>query len=154
MSTTATERLVWLLFVFVYICAAGLKYCCISLLFEMLNEFHTKKHVSSHYAVGIHCNLLWSSIDCFLSVKQRESSALSPFPRKELMRSLLNNSELTEDMKISLSHKLGVTEGQVKHFFQTQSKKPRNVNIKAYSDLEGKGLKWITESADTVYERV
>ena len=65
------------------------------------------------------------------------------------MRSFLNNSELTEDMKISLSDKLGVTHCQVANFFRTQSKKTRNESIKAYSDLlKGKGSKWITESVD------
>ena len=38
------------------------------------------------------------------------------------MSSFLNNSELTEGMKIKLSDKLGVTQTQVMHFFQTQSK--------------------------------
>ena len=61
---------------------------------------------------------------------------------KELMSRFLNNSDLTEDMKISLSHELGVTQSQVKHFFQTRRKKPRNVNIQAYSELlQGMGLK-------------
>ena len=71
------------------------------------------------------------------------------------MRTFLNNSELTEDMNISLCDKLGVTQSQAKDFFQTLNKKPRNVSIKAYSDLlEGKGLKWITESADAVHARI
>ena len=61
---------------------------------------------------------------------------------KELMGRFLNNCDLTEDRKISLSHKLGVTQGQVKYFFKTQRKKPRNVSIQAYSELlQGKELK-------------
>ena len=67
---------------------------------------------------------------------------LSLLQMKELMSRFLNNSVLTEDMKISLSHKLGVTQGQVQHFFKTQRKKPRDVSIQAYSELlQGKGLK-------------
>ena len=45
------------------------------------------------------------------------------------MSIFVNKSELTKDMKISLARKLGVTQGQVTHFFQTQSKKPRSVRI-------------------------
>ena len=73
--------------------------------------------------------------DFFLSARQSQRSTLSPFQKKELMRCFLNNSQLTEYMKISLSNKLGVTHCQVSNFFPTQGKKPRNVSIKAYSDL-------------------
>ena len=73
---------------------------------------------------------------------------MSLFQMKELMSSFLNSSELTEDLKIDLSHRLGITEDQVVHFFQTQSKKPRYLCVEAYSKLlKGKGLKCITESA-------
>ena len=48
------------------------------------------------------------------------------------MSTFLNNSELTEDMKINLSDRLGVTQAQVMHFFQAQSKKLRSVCIKAF----------------------
>ena len=72
----------------------------------------------------------------------RRPKSLSLLQMKELMSRFLNNSVLTEDMKISLSHKLGVTQGQVEHFFKTQRKKPRNVSIQAYSELlQGKRLK-------------
>ena len=54
---------------------------------------------------------------------------------KELMSSFLNNSELTENMKIKLSHRLGITQGQVQYFFNEQRKKPRNKSIQAYSEL-------------------
>ena len=68
--------------------------------------------------------------------------SLSLFQMKELLGRFLNNSDLTENMKISLSRKLGVTQGQVKYFFQTQRKKPRNISIQAYSELlQGKRLK-------------
>ena len=48
------------------------------------------------------------------------------------MNSFLNNSELTENMKMNLSDKLGITQAQVVHFFETQSKRARNVCIEAY----------------------
>ena len=61
------------------------------------------------------------------------------------MSRFLSNSELTKDMKINLSHRLRVTEAQVVHFFHTQSKKPRNASIEAYSKLlQCKGLKYMT----------
>ena len=61
------------------------------------------------------------------------------------MNEFLNNSELTEEIKINLSARLGITHGQVKHFFQLQSKKPRNVSVETYSKLsQGKGLKCVT----------
>ena len=51
------------------------------------------------------------------------------------MSILVKNSELTKDMMISLSHKLGISQSQVAHFFLKQSKKPRNVRVEAYSKL-------------------
>ena len=48
------------------------------------------------------------------------------------MSSFLDNSELTENTKISLADRLGITQAQVVHFFQTQSKNPRSVCIEAY----------------------
>ena len=80
-------------------------------------------------------NFLLDVVDCLLSAKSSQPKVLSPFQEKELMRSFLNNSELTKDMKIRLSGGLGVTQAQVVHFFQTQSKKPIIATIEAYSKL-------------------
>lgn len=79
------------------------------------------------YAVN---SLLLDNVDFFLLAWSRHPESLSLFQKKKLMSIFVNNSELTEDMKISLAHKLGVTQSQVTHFFQTQSKKPRNVSMK------------------------
>ena len=74
--------------------------------------------------------MLLDNVACFLLAKLgRRRKTISLFQMKELMRSFLNNSELTEDMKMGLSHRLGITQGQVVHFFKTQSKKPRSVSI-------------------------
>ena len=82
--------------------------------------------------------------DCFLSARSRESKSLSPFQEKELLSSFLNNKELTKDMMNNLSHKLGITQTQVKYFFQIRSMKPRNVNMEPYPNLlQGKELKYI-----------
>ena len=80
------------------------------------------------------------NVDHSILARSRKPKTMSLFQKKELMSSFLNNSELTEDMIISLSDKLGVTQAQVVHFFQTQSKKPRIASIQAYSELlQGKG---------------
>ena len=93
------------------------------------------------------CNLLLDNVDFFLLARSGQPKTLSLFQRKELMSIFLNNSKLTEDMKMSLSHRLGVTQNQIEHFFQTQSKKPRNVSMEAYSKLlQGMGLNDITKS--------
>ena len=87
-------------------------------------------------------NLLLDNVDSSLLARPCRPKRLSVLQMKELMSRFLNNSYLTEDVKISLSHRLGVTQGQVKYFFQKQRKKPRNVSIQAYSELlQGKGLK-------------
>ena len=93
------------------------------------------------------CNLPLNNVDFFLLARSRQPKSLSLFQRKELMSIFLNNSKLTKDMKMSLSHRLGVSQAQIEHFFQTQSKKPRNVSMEAYSKLlRGKGLNCITKS--------
>ena len=71
--------------------------------------------------------MLLDNVDCFRLAKTRQHKGLSLFQKKELMSSFYNNCELTEDVMISLSQRLRVTQGQVKHFFQTRSKKIRNV---------------------------
>ena len=76
---------------------------------------------------------------------------ISLFQKKELLRSFLNNSELEEDTKTRLSERLGITQGQVQFFFQTQSKKPTNVSIEAYSKLcQGKGFNCIDEAVHSL----
>ena len=67
-------------------------------------------------------SLLLENIDFFFLARSRRPESLSPFQELELMISFFNNNELTEDMKISLSERLGVTQAQVVHFFQTKSK--------------------------------
>ena len=86
--------------------------------------------------------MLLDNVDCFLLAKTRQPKGLSPFQEKELINSFLKNSELTKDVRISLSHRLGVTQREVKHFFQTQSKELSNVrllkktcNLRDYSAL-------------------
>ena len=82
------------------------------------------------------------NIDCFLSARSEKPRSLSPRQEIELLGSFLKNKELTKRMKTTLSHGLGITQNQVKHFFQMQSKKPRTVSTEAYSKLlQGKGLK-------------
>ena len=85
--------------------------------------------INHHYVVG---SLLLDNIDCFLLARSKQPKSLSPFQEKELLSSFLNNSELTENMKINLSNKLGITQAEVLHFFQAQSKEARNVWIEAY----------------------
>ena len=90
---------------------------------------------------------IWNTVDCVLLARRRGGISLSPFQKKELLRSFLNNSELAEDTKTSLSERMGITRSQVQYFFQSQNKKPKNVSIEEYSKLlSGKGLKCIVES--------
>ena len=84
------------------------------------------------FAVG---NLLLDNVDCFLLARSRQPESISLFQKKKLMSIFVNNSELTKNMMIGISHKLGITQTQVQHFFQKQSKKPTNVCGDAYSRL-------------------
>ena len=86
---------------------------------EMSNKPGSTIHINHHYAAG---NLLLGNNHCFFLAMSREPESLSLFQKKKLMSIFINNHELTEDMKISLAHKLGVTQSQVTHFFQAQSK--------------------------------
>ena len=95
-------------------------------------------------------NLLMKNIDCFRSARQKLPKSLFLFQKKELMCSFLKKRELTEDTKINLTEKLGITQAQVKHFFQTQCDNYRNESIEACSKLlQGKGSKCIDKSVHT-----
>ena len=57
------------------------------------------------------------------------------FQRIELLKSFLNNSNLTKLETVKLSKELGLTSRSVMGFFRNQNKKPRNESIKVYSKL-------------------
>ena len=83
------------------------------------------------------------SVDRIIMGRRRPGQRLSRFQRKELLESFLNNSELTENIKMELCNRLGLTQICVSNFFRKQSKRPRRLCVEAYSKLlQGEILKY------------
>ena len=84
------------------------------------------------------------SVDRVVLGRRKQGQRFSHFQRRELLKSLLNNSKLTEDIKMKLCHRLGLTRRTVVDFFVRQKKKPRNQTIEEYSKLlRGEKLKYL-----------
>ena len=96
--------------------------------------------MNAHY-----CSLGYSSlknVDRIVLGRRRTGQPYSIFQKKELLKSFLNNSKLTKEVKMKLSNRLGLTPNSVMIFFQKQNKKPRNESIEEYAKLlRGEKLK-------------
>lgn len=74
-------------------------------------------------------------IDRVLLGKRKPGQLFNLVQRKELLRSYLNNSQLTEDELIRLSNSLGLTQFCVKDYFRSRNKKPRSELVEEYTKL-------------------
>ena len=83
------------------------------------------------------------SVDRIVLGRRRTGQPFSNFQLEELLKSFLNNSKLTEDVKVELSNRLGLTRLCISDFFRRRNKKPRNQTIEEYSKLlQGEKLKY------------
>ena len=74
-------------------------------------------------------------VDRIVLGRRRPGQTFSRFQQKELLKSFLNDCELTEEVKMELSNRLGLYRRSIMAFFRTQNKKPRNETIEAYLKL-------------------
>ena len=74
-------------------------------------------------------------IDRVVSERRKTSQLLTTYQKKELYKSFLNDSKLTNNVKINLSNRLGLPQISVANFFKRENRKTRNESMAAYLKL-------------------
>ena len=80
-------------------------------------------------------DLSMESVDQIILKRRKTGQVFTILQYKELIRSFLNNSNLTKEVKIDLSNRLGLPVTSVVKFFKKQNRKPINESIAMYSKL-------------------
>ena len=74
-------------------------------------------------------------VDLILLGRKKTRKRYTNFQQIELLKSFLNNNNLTKLEKVKLSKELAITQRSVTGFFHKQNKKPRNESIMVYAKL-------------------
>ena len=67
--------------------------------------------------------------------RRKPGQVLTTYQQKELYKSFLNESKLTNNVKIHLSNRLGLPQISVANFFTRENRKARNESMAAYLKL-------------------
>ena len=104
-------------------------------------NFHTTTLHFNYHPLG-YSSL--RSVDRIVLGRRKQGQRFSDFQKRVLLKSFLNNGNLTEDTRKKLCNRLGLTRQSVASFFRYQNKKPRTQIIEMYSKLlPGEKLKYL-----------